>query len=206
MRLPVIIALIIYAASLFGYHYIYFWFTEKEGINTKKGRIQECVSSWISRSLEDKDYLLVVHQIRNIIMAITFLATLSVILIGFLLGYMDVGPIIEEPSAVLPDYSYPVWVILGTLIFSILNFMLSLRYFTQLTYLLKSSPEKLSAVEDSKPEDYLKKLFVIGNREYTMGRRSMIYALVGLFWFLDVWLFIFLTVVVTFMFAVLHDI
>lgn len=205
MRPSTILALTVFVVCLFGYHYIYFWFTERQGVYTKKGRINDCIASWIKNALDDGDYLLVVHQVRNIVMAITFLATTAVLLMGFMIGFAEVGRVIDGPSSGLSIENYPAWTVVATLGFSLLSFLLSLRYLTQVTFLIRSSPEKLGAIEDTSPEEYLKKLFVIGSREYTMGRRSMLYAIVALSWFIDVWIFIVLTLLMTFMFIYLHD-
>ncbi len=205
MELSAATALFVYAVCLFGYHHIYFWITAQERYDTKKGRIDKCVKSWFERIFEDDDHLLVVHQVRNMVMAITFLATISAILMGFLLNFAEVGEVIGEFSLNLGPQDYPVWLIVFTLGYSILNFLLSLRYLTQLTYLVKSDPRKLENIEGIPAVKYLKKLFITGNRLYILGRRSMLYGIIGLSWFLNVWLFVVLTVLLTFSFAYLHD-
>ena len=206
MHISVIIALFVYVVCLFVYHYTYFYITEHRGVETKKGRINECVESWIESALRDKEYLLVVHQIRNLVMAITFLATTAVLLMGFMIGFTNINTVIGELEGTISLENYPAWVVVGTLGYSILNFLLSLRYLTQLTILVKSDPEKLRAVEKRDPIKYLRKLFVNGNWEYTIGRRSMLYAIVAMSWFINVWLFIVLTIILTMGFAYMHDI
>ncbi len=205
MQVSTIAALIVFAACLFGYHQIYFWVTAQERYNTKKGRIDKCVESWLEGSIEDGDYLLVVHQVRNMIMAITFLATIAAILMGFLLDFANVGSVINEFHLNLARRDYPVWLIVFTLGYSILNFLLSLRYLTQLTYLVRSDRGKLKEIEGLDAVLYLRKLFITGNRQYTMGRRSMLYGIIALSWFVNVWLFIGFSIVLTFSFAYMHD-
>ncbi|MFW6375661.1 MAG: DUF599 domain-containing protein [Thermoplasmatota archaeon] len=206
MHLSTITALLVFGVCLFGYHHAYFWVTTQERYDTKKSRIDKCVESWIESAVEDRDYLLVVHQIRNMIMAITFLATIAAILMGFLLNFANVGHVINEFNFSLTRGDYPVWLIIFTLGYSILNFLLSLRYLTQLTYLVRSDRGKLRDIEGSDAVMYLRKLFIIGNRQYTMGRRSMLYSITALSWFVNVWLFIGLTIALTLSFAYLHDI
>lgn len=205
MHLSTVVALVVFAASLFGYHHIYFWVTTQERYDTKKSRIDRCVESWIEGAVEDGEYMLVVHQVRNMIMAITFLATIAAILMGFLLDFANVGEVIYEFNFNLARGDYPVWLIVFTLGYSILNFLLSLRYLTQLTYLVRSDRSKLSDIEGGDAIMYLRKLFIIGNRQYTMGRRSMLYSIVALSWFVNVWLFVGLTIALTVSFAYIHD-
>ena len=205
MDVSTAVALIVFAVCLFGYHQIYFWVTTQERYNTKKSRIDRCVESWIEGAVEDGEYLLVVHQVRNMVMAITFLATISAILMGFLLDFANVGEVINEFSLNIGKGDYAVWLIVFTFGYSILNFLLSLRYLTQLTYLVRSDRSKLGDIEGVDAILYLKKLFITGNREYTLGRRSMLYGIVALSWFLNIWLFVALTILLTLSFAYLHD-
>ncbi|MFW6196319.1 MAG: DUF599 family protein [Thermoplasmatota archaeon] len=205
MHISTLAALLVYAACMFGYHHVYFWFTTQERYDTKKSRIDKCVESWIEGAVEDGEYLLVVHQVRNMIMAITFLATIAAILMGFLLDFANVGQVINEFSLNLGREDYPVWLIVFTLGYSILNYLLSLRYLTQLTYLVRSDRNKLREIEGLDAVMYLRKLFITGNRQYTMGRRSMLYGIIALSWFLNVWLFIGLTTALTVSFAYMHD-
>lgn len=205
MHISTIAALFVFGVCLFGYHHIYFWVTSQERYKTKKGRIDRCVESWIEGAVEDGEYMLVVHQVRNMIMAITFLATISAILMGFLLDFANVGEVIYEFNFNLARGDYPAWLIVFTLGYSILNFLLSLRYLTQLTYLIRSDRSKLSDIEGTDAILYLRKLFITGNRQYTMGRRSMLYGIVALSWFVNVWLFVGLTVALTVSFAYMHD-
>jgi len=70
---------------------------------------------------------------------------------------------------------------------------------------VRSDPGKLKDIEGADAIMYLRKLFITGNRQYTMGRRSMLYGIITLSWFVNVWLFIGLTIVLTFSFAYMHD-
>lgn len=173
---------------------------ERKGVSTRRNRVNDAIVSWFDISLEENDHLLIIHQLRNVIMAVTFLATTVVLLMGLLfgLGTFDVA----EP---LVDEQYPFWLITITLIFSFLNFLLCLRHFTRITFLVRSAPEKLKAISGEDSELYLAKLFIRGNREYTMGRRSMLYALVVLTWLLHPYVFLVLTVLMTIVFVVTYD-
>ena len=199
-ELITILLVAVYAICLLGYHYGYFLMAERKGVSTRRNRVNEAIISWFDVSLEERDYLLIIHQLRNVIMAVTFLATTVVLLMGLLfgLGTFDVA----DPFM---NGQYPFWLITITLIFSFLNLLLCLRHFTRITFLVRSKPEKLKAISGEDPEIYLAKLFIKGNREYTMGRRSMLYALVVLTWLLHPYVFLVLTIVMTLVFVVTYD-
>lgn len=201
MMNPVATMLIgIYALCLWGYHYAYFFITERKGIRTRRNLINEAVVSWFKIGLEERDHLLIVHQIRNVIMAVTFLATTVVLLMGLLFGFT-----ISDVPWEFQNSGYPFWLMTFTLIYSFFNFLLCLRHFTRITFLVRAAPEKLKAISGEDAEVYLAKLFIQGNKEYTLGRRSMLYGLVVLTWILDPFVFLFITVAMTFIFITTYD-
>ncbi len=201
-----LLAVTIYVACLFGYHYIYFFVTEFTGRNTKRSRMHECIGTWFENVLNEDEHLLCVHQIRNLIMALTFQATTAVVLMGILFGFAGITGVIPEFPVIVEEMEIPVWLMVLTLIFSVLNFLLSLRNFTKITFLIRSSPQSLEALGEEKPACYLQRLFVNGNRSYTMGQRSILYSMLVLTWFMNIWVFIFTTIAVTIVFAYKHDI
>ncbi len=96
----------VYAVCLWGYHYLYFFLTERKDMVTQRNRINEAIHSWFDTSIEEKDYLLVIHQLRNVIMAVTFLATAVVLLLGLLFGLSPSA--LPEP---LENGNYALWVV-----------------------------------------------------------------------------------------------
>ncbi len=195
-----IIILAVYSFCLWGYHYIYFFFTEKKDVTTRRSTIDEAIFSWIERSLEKKEHLLIIHQLRNVLMAVTFLATTAVLLVGLIFGF--------SPTALpgpLEHIDYALWLMMFTLIFSFFNFLLCLRHFTRMTFMVRSSPDKLEKISGLKAEEYLANLFIRGNREYTLGRRSMLYGIVVLIWLFNAWIFMFVTIGMTLAFILSYD-
>ncbi len=190
----------VYTLCLWGYHYLYFYLSERSGVSTRRNLMNDAIVSWFEIALDERDHLLVIHQLRNVIMAVTFLATTAVILLGLLFGFSA-----SSFSGPLENGVYPTWLISFTLIYSFFNFLLCLRHFTRITFLIRSAPEKLVAISGEKAEVYLAGLFIRGNREYTLGRRSMLYGIVALTWLLSPWVFLLLTVGMTVLFIVSYD-
>ncbi|MFB6215232.1 MAG: DUF599 domain-containing protein [Candidatus Bipolaricaulia bacterium] len=205
MEITTVMAFLVYGFCFLFYHWTYLYLTEKKPSLTKKGRINDCYGSWIKKSAEENQHLLLVHQLRNMIMSITFLASASILLVGFLLTYGLTGVSVADGLSLSESVNYPVWLVFFTLAFSFLNLLLALRHINNLTVLVRSDRGKLEKIEGSSALDYLEKLFKKGSQRYMLGRRGFLYGIVIFFWYVDVWVFIGLTVLLTATLAYQHD-
>lgn len=196
-----ILALIAFFGCFYGYHFVYFYLSRRRSYATRKGRMRQAVSGALLHALEAGDHLLVVHQLRNIIMSVTFLASASVLLLGFIISFSGVWEAIVElpqlPSRGLRPQDYPIWTIIFTLAVSFFSFLTALRYFNLLSVLISAPPKALAEMEGTEPSRYLTDLFMRGSDAYTLGRRGFIYSVVAAVWFLNVWVFIAVTILVT---------
>lgn len=169
-------------------------------MQTKQYRVDQAIRSRFRSVLEKKDYLIFVHQARNIIMATTFLATTVTVLLGFLFGFSTLGS--GEKIGDIVIEGYPFWLMIITLIWSFLNLILALRHYTRGSYLIDSDPKDLKNITGKPPDKYLSSLFIRGNYQYKIGRRGVLYAMVVLIWYLNIWAFIASTLIVTGMFII----
>ncbi|MCS7197596.1 MAG: DUF599 domain-containing protein [Candidatus Bipolaricaulota bacterium] len=196
-----IVALLTFFVCFYGYHFVYFYLSRRHTHATRKGRMRQAIAGALVQALHEGDHLLVVHQLRNIIMAVTFLASASVLLLSFIISFSGVWEtIIELPQLSrrgLRPYDYPVWTIILTLAVSFFSFLTALRYFNLLSMLISAPPEALRQMEGTEPTQYLTDLFMRGSDAYTLGRRGFIYSVVAALWFLHVWVFVGVTLVVT---------
>ncbi len=196
-----IVALLTFFGCFYGYHFVYFYLSRRHAHATRKGRMRQAVAGALAQAIEEGDYLLVVHQLRNIIMSVTFLASASVLLLSFIIGFSGVWEAIIElpqlPSRGLRPHDYPIWTIIFTLAVSFFSFLTALRYFNLLTTLINAPPTALHEMEGTEPSQYLTDLFMRGSDSYTLGRRGFIYSVVASVWFFNVWVFIAVTVLVT---------
>jgi len=199
------VALSVYLSCFILYHLVYFSLTKRKPSLTKKGRINRATESWLSSSLEDGQQLLIVHQIRNMIISITFLASTAVILIGFLFNYGVVGRENSTRVFAIKHSDYPGWLALFTITLSLVSLLLALRHFNNLSILIKSSPERLSEIEGTSALQYLEKLYISGSQHYMIGRRGFLYTVVTLFWYINTWLFVTLVLALTFTLSYRHD-
>lgn len=205
MEMNVVVAFLVYGACFILYHHVYLYLTGRRPSLTKKGRINECSSSWLEKSIEEDQYLLVVHQVRNIIMSITFLASTSVLLIGFLLAYVLVKVPGPNEFLLIESVDYPGWLTFFTLTYSFLNLILALRHLNNLTVLIRSDAEKLENIENKSALEYLEKLYMKGSQCYMLGRRGFLYAIIVLFWYVNVWVFVALILLLTVTLSYQHD-
>jgi uncharacterized membrane protein len=196
-----ILALVTFFGCFYGYHLVYFYLSRRRSYATRKGRMRRAVTGALLRAIEEGDHLLVVHQLRNIIMSVTFLASASVLLLSFVISFSGVWEAIVElpqlPSRGLRPQDYPIWTIIFTLAVSFFSFLTALRSFNLLSILISAPPNALSEMEGTEPSEYLTDLFMRGSDGYTLGRRGFIYSVVASVWFLNVWVFIAVTIIVT---------
>ncbi|MFW6006245.1 MAG: DUF599 family protein [Candidatus Bipolaricaulota bacterium] len=205
MHITTILAFLVYGFCFMLYHWTYLYLTEKKPNLTKKGRINDCYASWLKKTADRDQHLLLVHQLRNMIMSITFLASASILLVGFLLTYGLTGESVTNGLSLAESVNYPLWLVFFTLGFSFLNLLLALRHLNNLTVLARSDPDKLEKIEGSSAPAYLEKLFIKGTQRYMLGRRGFLYGIVIFFWYVDVWVFIGLTILLTATLAYQHD-
>jgi uncharacterized membrane protein len=196
-----VVALLTFFGCFYGYHAVYFYISRRHAHATRKGRMRQAVAGALMHAIEQDDHLLVVHQLRNIIMSVTFLASASVLLLGFIISFSGVWETIIElpqlPSRGLRPQDYPIWTIIFTLAVSFFSFLVALRYFNLLSVLISAPPQALHEMEGTEPLKYLTDLFMRGSDSYTLGRRGFIYSVVASVWFFNVWVFIAVTVLVT---------
>lgn len=200
-----IISLLIWFVCYVIYHKLYLALTVKFPQKTKKGRIDNCIKSWIEGTLEEKKYLLVTHQIRNMIMTITFLASTSLIMMGLLVNFGDIREEIASFPEPLGEETYIIWTIVFALGYTFLNLILSLRHLNNFNTLILSKESLIDKIEDIDSTSYLEKLFLKGNHRFMMGRRGFLYAIIVLSWYIDDWIFVALTILLTFILAYQHD-
>jgi len=203
--LQTILAFLVYVGCFLLYHHVYLYLTDKKPSLTKKGRINECYASWLGKITEGNQHLLLIHQLRNMIMSITFLASASILLIGFLLTYGLTEGAGSNALSAPGSIDYPIWLTFFTLTYSFLNLLLALRHINNLTVLVRSDPGKLEKIERGSALDYLEKLFKKGSQRFMLGRRGFLYAMVVFFWYVDVWLFVGATVLLTVTLSYQHD-
>ena len=198
---PIVIWLVCYIL----YHHLYLHITTKYPSRTKKGRIDGCIKSWIKEVVEGKHYLLVTHQIRNMIMTITFLASTSLILMGLLVNFSDIRKEIVSFPEPLDEETYIIWTIVFALGYTFLNLILSLRHLNNFNTLIAAEKSMIDKIENLDSLSYLETLFIKGSHRFMIGRRGFLYSIVVLSWYIDDWLFVGLTILLTLMLSYQHD-
>jgi uncharacterized membrane protein len=183
------LALGVFLLCFYGYHAVYFYISRRIP-RTRKGRLRQAVQSSFEQVLNRQDYLLVVHQARNALMAVNFLAGASVLLIGALMSFTGVVEAIQDIPEAFKRTDLAILLIIATLAISFFSFLNSLRFYNLLTFLVSAKPEKLREMEDQDPAQYLAEIYMRGSDAYTLGRRAFLYSVIAGIWLLNVWVFI----------------
>ena len=179
--------------------------TDRFPKKTKKGRIDICFISEIKKVREDQNYLTLIHQIRNSIMIMTFLASTNIILLGLLIDFGNIGELAKKSLGQLPKSTVTNWFLLFALGYTFLNLLLALRHINNFNMLLKSDEKALVNIENSNSADYLGSLFKKSSHRFMMGRRGFLYSLVILSLHINEWIFIAATVALTATLSYQHD-
>jgi uncharacterized membrane protein len=191
------LALMLFVICFYGYHAVYFYVSRKSPASTRKGRLRQAVQSSLAVALDEQNHLLVVHQARNALMAVNFLAGASVILLGALMSFSGVVEAIQDISIALRRTDIAILLIIATLGISFFSFLNSLRHFNLLTFLVSAKPQQLREMEGTEPSQYLTDVYMRGSDAYTLGRRAFLYSVIAGVWLLNVWVFIAITIFVT---------
>jgi len=197
VRLEDWIALGIFLICFYGYHALYFYFSRRFPQRTRKGRMLQAMRSSFEEVLHQGEPLLIVHQVRNALMTITFLAGASVLLLGALISLTGVIESLQTLATTRKLTDLAILLIIATLgvtFFSLLN---SLRHFNLLTFLVSARPEKLREMEETDPAQYLTDTFMSASDAFTLGRRGFLYSVIAAGWLLNPWAFLALTLIVT---------
>ncbi|MDG6218834.1 MAG: DUF599 domain-containing protein [Candidatus Thermoplasmatota archaeon] len=187
----------------------------------KRGFLNLFYGLWVKRMINQKETLVAVQTMRNLIMATTFLSSSMLLLLGLLLriptngfdGFMNLAVTSTEIIA-----QYKLLLFVGVLVFSIIMFLLSLRQMVRFSILIgipaeaiesisanpiSTNPKKIKMKGKGKDYCYLdsielkKDVFLRAMNRFTFGMRAVFYGITIILWFLSVYAFIIATLSLT---------
>jgi len=209
-----IIAFVIFVICISIYSIKLLYGMKKPG-TAKRGLLNIYYSQWVKRMINQKDTIIAVQTMRNLIMATTFLTSSMLVLLGLLLRIPSNG--IDEliqfsASSTELIAQYKVLLFVAVLLFSIIMFLLSLRQMVRFSILIgipvesieTITPEYVNARKNeeakSKTIDAIalrKDVFLRAMNRFTFGLRSVFYAITTILWFISVYAFIIGTISLT---------
>ena len=165
------------------YHTLYPRFARWIPGRTMAEQVDTLRRSWVSRVLASGDIVAAAHQTRNLNMVNTFLASSSVILIGFAAN-MVVGHTPLEDAEVAR-----VVLVMVVLAAAFAHFVNSLRHIGHFTLTIGADPKLVDEMHGS-AVDYFSGILARASLRYTQGVRTL-YSVFPLFlWIFDRWLFL----------------
>lgn len=181
-----------FAFITLGYNISYFWYTQNHPKRTHKGRQNIYREYWITNIIEKGKSMTAVHQLRNMTLITTFLASSTLIFMGVAVSFTGTSFPIQK------DYAdYKLYSLIGIIALAFFNFLFTLRTASEITILVESSPSKIEELEGIPAVQYLTKKINQAFLLNTLGMRCLYYSIPLIFWFLDPFVFIFITVILT---------
>lgn len=188
---------------------------------TKRGFLNIYYTLWVKNIATFEYTTVAVQTMRNLIMSVTFLSSTILILLGFIIqSYSNITTeLIDIPPfslEAIPHYRLVILIV--SLVFSLIMFLLSLRYMVRFSVLIgiptenleKTTAEKFGKKKEEECRIDAKGLqtsvFLKAMNRFTYGIRGLYYAVAVLLWFISAYIFIIGVIALTFTLIHFHDI
>lgn len=194
----------------------------KKPATTKRGMLNIFYQLWVNSMAESKNKIEAIQTLRNLIMAVTFLSSTMLILLGLLIQSFSNG--IDELIINFSSISttslvqYKLLIFFAVIVFSLIMFLLSLRQLVRFSILIgipTPKIEKTGSKEINKKEEETchldaksiqSEVFLKAMNRFTYGMRGIYYVVAIILWFISTYAFIIATVVITILLIQFHDI
>lgn len=181
----------------------------KRPLTIRRGIITATYNNWVDVMLKkDGSTIVGIQAIRNLLMGASIFISALLVLLGILIGLYSImrnGNYLFLGTFTLTLSYIQIGLILLVIIFSLFNFVFSVRMAIRLTFLISAEPHKLSF--DNYDAIQLTKNTLISLQNYWMfGIRGLFYLVPALTWLLDPLFFILGSISVTIYLIVFQDI
>jgi len=194
----------------------------KKPATTKRGMLNIFYQLWVNSMAESKNKIEAIQTLRNLIMAVTFLSSTMLILLGLLVQSFSNG--IDELLINFSTISstslvqYKMLIFFAVLVFSLIMFLLSLRQLVRFSILIgvpTPEIEKTGSKEIHKKDEETctldaksiqSEVFLKAMNRFTYGMRGIYYVVAIILWFISAYAFMIATVIITILLIQYHDI
>ncbi len=194
----------------------------KKPATTKRGMLNIFYQLWVNSMAESKNKIEAIQTLRNLIMAVTFLSSTMLILLGLLVQSFSNG--IDELLINFSTISstslvqYKMLIFFAVLVFSLIMFLLSLRQLVRFSILIgvpTPEIEKTGSKEIHKKDketctldakSIQSEVFLKAMNRFTYGMRGIYYVVAIILWFISAYAFMIATVIITILLIQYHDI
>jgi uncharacterized membrane protein len=215
------IALIIFIVCIIAYA-IKLKIGMKKPVTTKRGMLNIFYQLWVNSMAESKNKIEAIQTLRNLIMAVTFLSSTILILLGLLVQSFSNG--VDELLINFSSISatslvqYKLLIFFAVLVFSLFMFLLSLRQLVRFSILIgipSQKIEKTGSKEINKKDketctldtkSIQSEVFLKAMNRFTYGMRGIYFVVAIILWFISAYAFMIATVVITILLIQYHDI
>ncbi len=195
----------------------------KKPETAKRGLLNIFYELWVNRMINSKETLVAVQTMRNLIMSTTFISSSLLVLLGLLISVPGngLGELINL-SVTSTEFiaQYKLLLLILTVVFSLILFLLSLRQMVRFTVLVGIPIKDIEthASKHVENHDGSKKCKVIDSKSirtdvflkamnrYTYGMRGVFYTIAIILWFISVYVFIGATIILTILLISYQDI
>ena len=194
----------------------------KKPATTKRGMLNIFYQLWVNSMAESKDKIEPIQTLRNLIMAVTFLSSTMLILLGLLVQSFSNG--IDELLINFSTISstslvqYKLLIFFAVLVFSLIMFLLSLRQMVRFSILIgvpipeiENTGSKQIRKKDEETctldaKSIQSEVFLKAMNRFTYGMRGIYYVVAIILWFISAYAFMIATVIITILLIKYHDI
>lgn len=180
----------------------------------KRGFLNIFYGLWVERVVDERETIIAVQTMRNLIMTTTFLSSSMLLLLGLLIripenGFDELLYFSATSTEIIAQIKLLLFV--AVIIFSIIMFLLSLRQMVRFSILIgipndslkkitiheKNSTNESCVEEQIDPEALRKDVFLRAMNRFTFGIRAVFYGITIILWFISVYAFIIGTISLT---------
>lgn len=215
-------AFIIFLICIIIYGFKLIYGMKKPG-TAKRGLLNIFYEQWVKRVLDQKETIIAVQTMRNLIMATTFLSSSMLVLLGLLIripsnGLDELIQFSATSTQIIAQYKLLLFV--AILIFAIIMFLLSLRQMVRFSILIgipfesieNITPNHINVGENQEKQPSIdaealrKDVFLRAMNRFTFGIRAVFYGMTTILWFVSVYAFIIGTISLTAFLILFQDV
>jgi len=181
------IAFLIFLIEYSGYQFLYFYLSHGHKHITRESKIQKYRETWLQLVIKERQSILAVQTLRNLTMTVTFLISLTLILVGGIISVfsanlnwlhaLDTGNYISfftEHHAALKLLIACIILLIATF-----NFIFSLRILNNLNFTI------VAAIEQADDISFQLTQLKRQSRYFITGVRAITYFLAPMIWIID---------------------
>ncbi|OGQ98038.1 MAG: hypothetical protein A2521_16475 [Deltaproteobacteria bacterium RIFOXYD12_FULL_57_12] len=184
------LAFAFFLTGLFGYRYYLSFMLKRHSHRLFLGKLQQYRHAWINGHSGGQDRIVVVQTLRNMLMAASFMASTSILLI---MGAFNLLRTLAPPEMAgnffmtgisqQPVEVFKILLIILILSYTFFNFTWHIREVNYMSMVLNISKEQLDEIEGGDSSDHIARMFLTSGIYFSLGMRGYYFLIPLLIWF-----------------------